>query len=130
MSCASFCEITVLMEETKLAHETNTQQEAMALQERLEREGIAAALVDHRDTACTGIVDRARSGTEVRVPADQLDRAKELIREYLAARPIEGPPDAPPPDSAPAAAIRGPGWLIMTLVLFLFLGVAIYLISP
>ena len=118
------------MEETKLVHETATQQEAMALQEMLEREGITAALVDHRDTAFTGIVDRARSGTEVRVPADQLERAKQLIKEYLAARPIEGPPDAPPPDSASAAIARGPGWLIITLVFLLFLGVAIYLISP
>ncbi len=118
-----------MMEETKLAHETATQQEAMALQEMLESEGIAAALVDHRDTAFTGIVDRGRSGTEVRVPADQLERAKQLIGEYLAARPIEGPPDVPPPDSGSAAMVRGPGWLIITLILLLFLGVAIYLVS-
>ena len=116
--------------ETKLVHETQTEQEAMALQEMLEREGIAAALVNHRDTAYPGIADKSRSGTEVRVPEEQAARAVALIREYLAAEPIEGPPDAPPPDRRAAPGITGPGWLVISLVFFALLVAAIYLSNP
>ena len=51
------------------------------------------------------------------VEADQVEEATRLIEEFLAAQPVEGPPLAPPPDPAPADGIRGPGWLLITMIL-------------
>ncbi|MGB5695519.1 MAG: DUF2007 domain-containing protein [Polyangiales bacterium] len=115
--------------ETRRVHETDDEVQALALQEALESEGIAAVLINHRDTAYPGITDRQRHGTEIRVEADQVAKATELIEEFLAAQPVEGPPIAPPPDSAPAPGLRGPGWLVITLILLGLLGVAAYLLN-
>ena len=92
--------------ETLSVYETDDEVQALALQEALESEGIAAVLINHRDTAYPGITDRQRHGTEIRVECDQVEKAKQLIEEFLAAQPVEGPPIAPPPD--PAACPRAP----------------------
>ena len=73
--------------------------------------------MNHRDTAYPGITDRLRHGTEIRVEAEQVDRATEVIEEYIASEAIEGPPIAPPPVAGSSASVRGPGWLIITLIL-------------
>ena len=87
--------------ETLRVYETDDEVQALALQEALESEGIAAVLISHRDTAYPGITDRQRHGTEIRVEGDQVEKATQLIDEFLAAQPVEGPPIAPPPDSEP-----------------------------
>lgn len=115
--------------ETRNVYETDDEVQALALQEALESDGIAAVLVNHRDTAYPGITDRLRHGTEIRVEADQVEEATRLIEEFLAAQPVEGPPLAPPPDPAPADGIRGPGWLLITMILLGFLGIAAYLLN-
>ncbi len=115
--------------ETRSIYETDDEVQALALQEALEAEGIAAVLVNHRDTAYPGITDRQRHGTEIRVEIDQVERATQLVEEFLAAQPVEGPPIAPPPDKGPKPGTRGPGWLIITLILLGLLGVAAYLLN-
>ena len=115
--------------ETRSVYETDDEVQALALQEALETEGIAAVLVNHRDTAYPGITDRQRHGTEIRVEMDQVEQATQLIEEFLAAQPVEGPPIAPPPDTGPAPGVRGPGWLVITLILLALLGVAAYLLN-
>lgn len=115
--------------ETQCIYETDDEVQALALQEALEAEGIAAVLVNHRDTAYPGIADRQRHGTEIRVELDQAERAARLIKEFLAAQPIEGAPLAPPPDRGAAPGLRGPGWLIITLILLGLLGLAVFLLS-
>ncbi|KPK55231.1 MAG: hypothetical protein AMJ63_00130 [Myxococcales bacterium SG8_38_1] len=115
--------------ETRNVYETDDEVQALALQEALESAGIAAVLVNHRDTAYPGITDRLRHGTEIRVEADQVEEATRLIEEFLAAQPVEGPPIAPPPDSGPAPGIQGPGWLVITVILLALLGVAAYLLN-
>jgi hypothetical protein len=115
--------------ETRSIYETDDEVQALALQEALEAEGIAAVLVNHRDTAYPGITDRQRHGTEIRVELDQAERAARLIKEFLAAQPIEGAPVAPPPDRGPAPGLRGPGWLVITLILLGLLGLAVFLLS-
>ncbi len=115
--------------ETRTVYETDDEVQALILQEALESEGIAAVLVNHRDTAYPGITDRQRHGTEIRVEEDQVEKAKQLIEELLAAQPIEGPPIAPPPDSKPAPGVRGPGWLLITLIMLSLLGVTAYLLN-
>jgi hypothetical protein len=115
--------------ETRSVYETDDEVQALALQEALEGEGIAAVLVNHRDTAYPGITDRQRHGTEIRVEMDQVAEATALIEEFLAAQPIEGPPIAPPPDSMPAPGLRGPSSLIITLLSLALLGVAAYLLT-
>lgn len=115
--------------ETRNVYETDDEVQALALQEALESEGIAAVLVNHRDTAYPGITDRLRHGTEIRVEVDQVARARQLIEEFLAAQPVEGPPIAPPPDRGPRPGLRGPGWLVMTLILLGLLGAAVYLLN-
>ena len=103
--------------------------QALALQEALESEGIAAVLVNHRDTAYPGITDRQRHGTEIRVELDQVATATQLIEEFLAAQPVEGPPIASPPDSEPAPGLRGPGWLVISLIMLGLLGVTAYILN-
>lgn len=115
--------------ETRSVHETDDEVQALALQEALEREGIAAVLVNHRDTAYPGITDRLRHGTEIRVEADQVEQAKALIRDFLAAEPIEGPPLAPPPDRGPLPGLRGPSVLITTLLFLGLLAIAVYFLN-
>jgi hypothetical protein len=115
--------------ETRNVYETDDEVQALALQEALEAAGIAAVLVNHRDTAYPGITDRLRHGTEIRVEVDQVEEATQLIEEFLAAQPVEGPPVAAPPDPGPKEGIRGPGWLVITLVLLGLLGVATYLLN-
>jgi len=115
--------------ETQRVHETDDEVQALALQEALESEGIAAVLINHRDTAYPGITDRQRHGTEIRVEDDQVEKATQIIEEFLAAQPIEGPPIAPPPDSLPPPARRGPTSLVITLLLLTLLGVAAYLLN-
>lgn len=115
--------------ETRSVYETDDEVQALALQEALESEGIAAVLVSHRDTAYPGITDRQRHGTEIRVELDQIEAATRLIEEFLAAQPVEGPPIAPPPDSSPAPGLRGPGWLVITLILLGLLGVTAYILN-
>lgn len=115
--------------ETPSVYETDDEVQALALQEALEAEGIAAVLINHRDTAYPGITDRQRHGTEIRVDADQVQKATQLIDEFLAAQPVEGPPIAPPPDSGPAPGLRGPGWLIITLIMLGLLGAAAYILN-
>jgi hypothetical protein len=115
--------------ETRSVYETDDEVQALALQEALESEGIAAVLVNHRDTAYPGITDRQRHGTEIRVEVDQVAQATQLIEEFLAAQPVEGPPISPPPDSAPAPGLRGPGWLVITLLMLGLLGVAAYILN-
>jgi len=115
--------------ETLSVYETDDEVQALALQEALESEGIAAVLINHRDTAYPGITDRQRHGTEIRVEHNQVEKAKQLIEDFLAAQPIEGPPIAPPPDSEPAPGLRGPGWLVMTLVMLGLLGVGAYILN-
>ncbi len=115
--------------ETRSIYETDDEVQALALQEALETEGIAAVLVNHRDTAYPGITDRQRHGTEIRVETDQVEKATQIIEEFLAAQPVEGPPVAPPPDSLPPPARRGPRSLIITLILLALMGVAAYLLS-
>lgn len=115
--------------ETRNVYETDDEVQALALQEALEAEGIAAVLVNHRDTAYPGITDRLRHGTEIRVEVDQVEKATQLIEEFLAAQPVEGPPIAPPPDSSPAPGLRGPGWLIISLILLGLMGLAAYLLN-
>ena len=115
--------------ETRNVYETDDEVQALALQEALESAGIAAVLVNHRDTAYPGITDRLRHWTEIRVEADQVEEATRLIEEFLAAQPVEGPPIAPPPDSGPAPGIQGPGWLVITVILLALLGVAAYLLN-
>lgn len=115
--------------ETRNVYETDDEVQALALQEALESAGIAAVLVNHRDTAYPGITDRLRHGTEIRVEIDQTEEATRLIEEFLAAQPVEGPPIAPPPDSAPAPGLRGPGWLVISMILLALLGVAAYLLN-
>ncbi len=115
--------------ETLSVYETDDEVQALALQEALESEGIAAVLINHRDTAYPGITDRQRHGTEILVEHNQVEKAKQLIEDFLAAEPIEGPPVAPPPDSEPAAGLRGPGWLVVTLVMLSLLGVGAYILN-
>lgn len=115
--------------ETRSVYETDDEVQALALQEALEGEGIAAVLVNHRDTAYPGITDRQRHGTEIRVELDQVAQATQLIEEFLAAQPVEGPPMAPPPDSMPAPGMRGPSSLIITLFLLTLLAVVAYLLT-
>jgi hypothetical protein len=115
--------------ETRSVYETDDEVQALALQEALESEGIAAVLVNHRDTAYPGITDRQRHGTEIRVELDQVETATRLIEEFLAAQPVEGPPIAPPPDSSPAPGLRGPGWLVITLLMLGLLGVTAYILN-
>lgn len=115
--------------ETRNVYETDDEVQALALQEALESAGIAAVLVNHRDTAYPGITDRMRHGTEIRVELDQVEQATRLIEEFLAAQPVEGPPIAPPPDSGPSPNVRGPGWLVITLIFLALLGVAAYLLN-
>jgi hypothetical protein len=115
--------------ETLSVYETDDEVQALALQEALESEGIAAILINHRDTAYPGITDRQRHGTEIRVERDQVEKATQLIEEFLAAQPVEGPPIAPPPDSEPAPGLRGPGWLVITLVMLGLLGVTAYILT-
>jgi len=115
--------------ETLSVYETDDEVQALGLQEALEAEGIAAVLINHRDTAYPGITDKQRHGTEIRVERDQVEKATVLIEEFLAAEPVEGPPIAPPPDSEPAPGLRGPGWLIITLLMLTLLGVAAYLLN-
>jgi hypothetical protein len=115
--------------ETQNVYETDDEVQALALQEALESAGIAAVLVNHRDTAYPGITDRLRHGTEIRVERDQVQDATQIIEEFLAAQPVEGPPVAPAPDSRPAPGVRGPGWLIISLILLGLLGLAAYLLN-
>jgi hypothetical protein len=115
--------------ETRNVFETDDEVQALALQEALEAEGIAAVLVNHRDTAYPGITDRQRHGTEIRVEVDQAEEANRIIGEFLAAQPVEGPPAAPAPDRGPAPGLRGPGWLVITLIFLSLLGVAAYLLN-
>jgi len=115
--------------ETRSVYETDDEVQALALQEALETEGIAAVLINHRDTAYPGITDRQRHGTEIRVEIDQVEQATQLIEEFLAAQPVEGPPLAPPPDSMPAPGLRGPSSLIIILLSLALLGVAAYLLT-
>lgn len=115
--------------ETRSIYETDDEVQALALQEALEAEGIAAVLVNHRDTAYPGITDRQRHGTEIRVEMDQVEQATQLIEEFLAAQPVEGPPIAPPPDSLPPPARRGPSSLVITLILLALLAMAAYLLN-
>jgi hypothetical protein len=116
--------------QTRNIYETDDEVQALALQEALEAEGIAAVLVNHRDTAYPGIADRQRHGTEIRVELDQAERAARLVKEFLAARPIEGAPAAAsPPDAGPAPGLRGPGWLVITLILLGLLALALSLLS-
>jgi hypothetical protein len=115
--------------ETRSVYETDDEVQALALQEALESEGIAAVLVNHRDTAYPGITDRQRHGTEIRVEVDQVAKATQLIEEFLAAQPVEGPPMAPPPDSEPAPGVRGPGWLVITLIMLGLLGITAYILN-
>ena len=115
--------------ETHNVYETDDEVQALALQEALETAGIAAVLVNHRDTAYPGITDRLRHGTEIRVESEQVAAATQLIEEFLAAQPVEGPPIAPPPSSAPAPGVKGPGWLVITLILLGLLGAAGYLLN-
>jgi hypothetical protein len=115
--------------ETQSVYETDDEVQALALQEALEGEGIAAILINHRDTAYPGITDRQRHGTEIRVERDQVEKATQLIEEFMAAQPIEGPPIAPPPDSRPAPGVVGPGWLVITLIMLGLLGVAAYILN-
>jgi len=115
--------------ETRSVYETDDEVQALALQEALESEGIAAVLVNHRDTAYPGITDRQRHGTEIRVELDQVETATRLIEEFLAAQPVEGPPIASPPDSSPAPGLRGPGWLVITLLMLGLLGVTAYILN-
>jgi len=115
--------------ETRSVYETDDEVQALALQEALESEGIAAVLVNHRDTAYPGITDRQRHGTEIRVELDQVEMATRIIEEFLAAQPVEGPPIAPPPDSSPAPGLRGPGWLVITLLMLGLLGVTAYILN-
>ncbi len=95
----------------------------------MESEGIAAALVNHRDTAYPGITDRLRHGTEIRVEDGQIAQARQVIEEFLAAQPIEGAPIAPSPDTEPPPERRGPGWLIITMIMLGLLGAASYLLN-
>lgn len=115
--------------ETQSVYETDDEVQALALQEALEAEGIAAVLVNHRDTAYPGITDRLRHGTEIRVETEQVESATRLIEEFLAAQPVEGPPIAPPPDSNAAPGLRGPSTLIITLLLLAILGTTAYLLN-
>jgi len=115
--------------ETRNVYETDDEVQALALQEALESAGIAAVLVNHRDTAYPGITDRLRHGTEIRVELDQAETATQLIEEFLAAHPIEGPPVAPPPDSGAAPGVGGPGWLVISLILLALMGIAAYLLN-
>ena len=115
--------------ETRSVYETDDEVQALALQEALEAEGIAAVLVNHRDTAYPGITDRLRHGTEIRVEVDQVEQATRLIEEFLAAQPVEGPPVAPPPDPGPKPGVRGPSALVITLALLAILGIAAYLLN-
>ena len=115
--------------ETLSVYETDDEVQALALQAALESAGIAAVLINHRDTAYPGITDRLRHGTEIRVERDQAEQATQMIEEFLAAQPVEGPPIAPPPDSNPAPGVRGPGWLVITLIMLGLLGVTAYILT-
>ena len=115
--------------ETLSVYETDDEVQALALQEALESAGIAAVLINHRDTAYPGITDRQRHGTEIRVEQDQVEQATQMIEEFLAAQPVEGPPIAPPPDSNPAPGVQGPGWLVITLIMLGLLGVTAYILT-
>jgi hypothetical protein len=115
--------------ETLSVYETDDEVQALALQEALESEGIAAVLINHRDTAYPGITDRQRHGTEIRVEGAQVQKATQIIEEFLAAQPVEGPPIAPPPSSEPAPGVRGPGWLVITLLMLGLLGVVAYILN-
>ena len=115
--------------ETRSVYETDDEVQALALQEALESEGIAAVLINHRDTAFAGITDRVRHGTEIRVEADQVEKATQFIQEFIAAQPIEGAPIAPPPDPGPPPGLRGPGWLVTTLIFLGLLASAAYFLN-
>ncbi|MGB8332644.1 MAG: DUF2007 domain-containing protein [Polyangiales bacterium] len=115
--------------DTRSVYETDDEVQALALQEALESEGIAAVLVNHRDTAYPGITDRQRHGTEIRVEHNQVQRATQLIEEFLAAQPVEGPPIAAPPGSEPPPVLRGPGWLVITLIMLGLLALAAYILN-
>jgi hypothetical protein len=115
--------------DTHNVYETDDEVQALALQEALESAGIAAVLVNHRDTAYPGITDRLRHGTEIRVEVDQVAAATQLIEEFLAAQPVEGPPIAPPPSVGPAPGVKGPGWLVISLILLGLLGAVAYLLN-
>jgi hypothetical protein len=70
--------------DTRSVYETDDEVQALALQEALESEGIAAVLVNHRDTAYPGINDRQRHGTEIRVELDQVAQATHVIEGFRA----------------------------------------------
>ena len=62
--CPLLCNRSSIME-TLSVYETDDEVQALALQEALESEGIAAVLINHRDTAYPGITDRQRHGSRI-----------------------------------------------------------------
>ena len=120
-----------------LIYEPDDQPEALAVQALLEQAGIRCKLQRHGDTAYPGVTDRHRSWGEVRVAADVVDRAQELIAEYIEtldegevlekAEGMKMPSTIPPPveHSRPArAAFYHAAW---PLLLVLSLGFNVYL---
>lgn len=108
-------------EHTERVYESQDETQALALQAVLTDAGIDCALLNHRDRAYPGIVDRVAGGTEILVASEDADRARALIDEFLAAEPISPEEQAQLASQAPAesAAPGGSGaWFMPALLIF------------
>jgi len=91
--------------ETKELFVPKNESEARSIESFLASEGVECAVVPFQDTAYPGITDRNRPWGSIRVPAQDLDRAKALLEAYQASEPenVEEVFDKalPPPEPAP-----------------------------
>ncbi len=105
-------------EHTERVYEGQDEIQALALKAFLEESGLDCALLNHRDTAYPGIVDRVAGGLEILVAAEDAEKARGLIEDFMSAEPI------PPGEPQPAAALpQGPGgssgaWFLPVLLVF------------
>ncbi len=104
-------------EHTERVYEGHDETQALALQSFLQESGVDCALLNHRDTAYPGIVDRVAGGIEILVAAEDAGRARDLIGEFLSAEPM-------PPEEGTAAAPSGVmerssgAWFLPALLVF------------
>lgn len=105
-------------EHTERVFEGQDETEALALKAFLEESGLDCALLNHRDTAYPGIVDRVAGGLEILVAAEHAERARALIQDFMSAEPI------PPGDPQPAPAVlessgaSSGAWFLPVLLVF------------
>jgi hypothetical protein len=120
-----------------LVYEPDDEPEALAVEALLKDAGIVCQLLPHGDTAYPGVTDRHRSWGEIRVAADKIELAQDLIAEYIEtldegevlekAEDVRMPSTTPPPieHSAPArSALYHAAW---PMLLALSVGLNVYL---